>query len=313
MNSFRTHYDNLKVARDAPDLVIRAAYRSLTQRFHPDKNPGDARAAQIMAVINRSYEILSDPQKRREHDAWIAQQEAKLRNEFNPERSQPSDSSPLNQPRDANPSHSLVSAVLLWPFKLLIRIFAAAPQLAFFTLLIGGIWIYDAVTPDSPLPPGPKPYLATPITPAAPDIQPERSAYTRPPAAPNGEPWPHNANYVDGYPILASDGLSEVTIDNGQNDSDVFVKLVSLDGPKAFPVRQFFIPAHTRFTLNDVSAGSYDIRYRDLRTGGLSRSESFQIEQFRTNGGTQYSRITMTLYKVQGGNFQTYNLAEPEF
>lgn len=79
METVRTHYDNLKVARDAPDLVIRAAYKSLSQRFHPDKNPGDPRAARAMAIINRSYEILSNPQKRREHDTWIAREESKLR------------------------------------------------------------------------------------------------------------------------------------------------------------------------------------------------------------------------------------------
>jgi DnaJ-class molecular chaperone len=61
MQAFRTHYDNLKVSRDAPDIVIRAAYRSLSQRFHPDKNNGDERAVRVMAVINQSYEILIDP------------------------------------------------------------------------------------------------------------------------------------------------------------------------------------------------------------------------------------------------------------
>jgi curved DNA-binding protein CbpA len=68
----RTHYDNLKVARDAPIEVIRAAYRSLSQKYHPDKNKDNPRAAEIMAIINASYTVLSDPEKRKEHDAWIA-------------------------------------------------------------------------------------------------------------------------------------------------------------------------------------------------------------------------------------------------
>ena len=34
-----THYDNLKVTRGAPAEVIRAAYKALSQRYHPDKNP----------------------------------------------------------------------------------------------------------------------------------------------------------------------------------------------------------------------------------------------------------------------------------
>ena len=70
-----THYDNLKVSRTAPLEVIRAAYKSLAQKYHPDKNQGDEDAARIMKIINESYEILSDPTKRAEHDQWIAQQE----------------------------------------------------------------------------------------------------------------------------------------------------------------------------------------------------------------------------------------------
>lgn len=72
---FRTHYDNLKVARDAPPEVIRAAYKALAQRYHPDRNPGNERAARIMQVVNGSYQVLSDPAARAAHDAWIEEQE----------------------------------------------------------------------------------------------------------------------------------------------------------------------------------------------------------------------------------------------
>src|SRR6266478_56755 len=66
-----THYANLKVARDAPIEVIRAAFKSLSMKYHPDRNPGKAKAARIMAVINTSYEVLSDPVMKRQHDDWI--------------------------------------------------------------------------------------------------------------------------------------------------------------------------------------------------------------------------------------------------
>jgi len=78
LSRLRTHYDNLKVSRDAPDFVIRAAYKTLCQKYHPDKNPEDAQAGRIMGVINRSYEVLSDPGMRAEHDAWIVREELKL-------------------------------------------------------------------------------------------------------------------------------------------------------------------------------------------------------------------------------------------
>ena len=75
MAKIHTHYDNLKVARLAPQEVIRAAYKALSQKYHPDKNPGDEKAARIMAIINSAYGTLADPQRRREHDEWIAAEE----------------------------------------------------------------------------------------------------------------------------------------------------------------------------------------------------------------------------------------------
>lgn len=75
MAKIHTHYDNLKVSRMAPQEVIRAAYKALSQKYHPDKNPGDEKAARIMAILNSAYETLSDPQRRKEHDEWIGSEE----------------------------------------------------------------------------------------------------------------------------------------------------------------------------------------------------------------------------------------------
>ena len=75
MDTLHTHYDNLKVARNAPPEVIRAAYKTLSQKYHPDKNPDNPQAARIMSVINTSYDILTDPVQKSAHDRWIAEQE----------------------------------------------------------------------------------------------------------------------------------------------------------------------------------------------------------------------------------------------
>jgi hypothetical protein len=77
MAKIRTHYDNLRVARNAPDSVIKAAYKALCQTYHPDKFQGsNAEAERIMKLINASYTVLIDPVKRAEHDAWIREKEA---------------------------------------------------------------------------------------------------------------------------------------------------------------------------------------------------------------------------------------------
>lgn len=101
-------------------------------------------------------------------------------------------------------------------------------------------------------------------------------------------------------------------MDNSQNNSDVFVKLISLDGPQAYPVRIFFVPAYGSFTLNKITAGNYDVRYRDLDSGHLSRSEAFTLKEIPTEDSIQYSNVTLTLYKVHDGNMHIYDLSEAE-
>ena len=293
MKQIHTHYDNLKVAQNAPIEVIRAAYRTLSQKFHPDRNPGDSEAARIMAIINTSYEVLSDPDKRKKHDQWIAQQELLAAQNAD------ANSRPRPIPQTAKtqlPPH------LRFNFRGIIAHISKHWLVYGIACLV--LWVWATDKPSVP-PPGPKPYNATPA--------PVREEYVRPVTAPNGQPWPVSAGYIKGYKRLHADGLSTVKIDNSRNDSDVFVKLVSLDSAQAYPVRQFFIPAFGSFTLNKITAGNYDIRYRDLSNGGLSRSEAFALEETATYNGVQYSNITMTLYKVQNGNMRTYSLSETEF
>jgi hypothetical protein len=75
MGQLRSHYDNLKVARDAPPEVIEAAYRSLAQKYHPERNP-TPEAARVLALISHAYSVLANQKLRREHDEWIRQSEA---------------------------------------------------------------------------------------------------------------------------------------------------------------------------------------------------------------------------------------------
>ena len=75
MKKIRTYYDNLQVVENASPEVIKGAYKYLSQRWHPDKNPENReKAERITRIINRAYEVLSDVDKRRQHDAWIAEQ-----------------------------------------------------------------------------------------------------------------------------------------------------------------------------------------------------------------------------------------------
>ena len=67
-------YAVLHVARDAPDEVVRAAYRALSQRWHPDRNLDDPTAIGRMMEINQAYDVLSEPDARVEYDRrWTAE------------------------------------------------------------------------------------------------------------------------------------------------------------------------------------------------------------------------------------------------
>lgn len=71
------HYERLKVAQDAPPEVVRAAYRALAGKLHPDRQASGAPTGpqdewhEQMAALNAAYETLIDPQLRREYDATL--------------------------------------------------------------------------------------------------------------------------------------------------------------------------------------------------------------------------------------------------
>src|SRR6188474_3192999 len=79
MEEDNDHYSTLGVARDAEDVVIRAAYKALSQRYHPDKcaPPDRPKAHQRMAEINAAFQVLGDPEQRKAYDEQLSRESAK--------------------------------------------------------------------------------------------------------------------------------------------------------------------------------------------------------------------------------------------
>lgn len=352
-----SHYDNLKVSRDAPQEIIRAAYKALSQKYHPDRRPDDPDAERIMKIINASYATLSDPEQRKEHDAWLARKEREASaGQTAPHQRSQSQSQPAGQqatPRAAAPdvgaagptqrpanaaSYPQKTAVSGWrlidgkpgiPPTAWALLFAACAVFAYLALagLPGSPAPYTAQpgsafalagTQAANLAPSSQTESETqPWQPGAPagSLNPPQPSGTlqRPPLAPNGLPWPTRAGYLDGVAVGNAEGNSALTLDNSNNAFDVFAKLVSTDGTSDMAVREFFIPAGERFMMTGITQGEYDVRYKNLDTGNIYKSQTFDLSEHLSESGIEYSDVHITLYTVPGGNMRPAPISEAQF
>ncbi|WP_338846053.1 J domain-containing protein [Massilia sp. W12] len=280
-NKIHTHYDNLKVSRNAPAEVIRAAYKALSQKYHPDKNQGDDKAARIMAILNSAYETLSDPQRRKEHDEWIAAEEWEIAWLESTKEDEKEAEAVADHGRRYRPSRDpkwwLVLAVCValgWgaatvmqmQFHLMPEAPAALPPLA----------SANAQTaPPVASPPPPKvefkPALSAQITLVG--VAQPCALPPRPEFAPNGETWPAKSGLIEGYKVGNAGGDTSLLLDNSANPHDMLV--IVYDQARHLPVRHLLLRAQEKFTIEDLAAGRYQVQQQAL---GLSLERRAECE-----------------------------------
>jgi curved DNA-binding protein CbpA len=384
---------------------VRAAYRALSLKYHPDRHATDPEATEMMALINSAYEVLSDSEKRRDYDDWIRFVESKPAREREEVRTGTSrDWIGIADP--PGPSRILVPFTRFrhyWVFYIL----------ALAAIFVGSLWYESlylhrskALTPlasalsaarqepppglnESPFarpavrdhtpsssnaqtlstpdaeggaqserspsqaphaPPAVTRPARDPLAPprvaskpapirqksqsqsselvakhraaksasaeesAAPEDEEEHAeAYTRPGMAPNGESWPSSSDYIPGYLQRNTNGLSQVVIDNTHNRSDAYVKVVSVGDSEPRVVRNIFIQASDRFTVANLRAGTYEVRYQNLDSGRLLRSEVFALEESAIASGSRYSTVTLTLRTRADEAMNTFDLPKEQF
>lgn len=77
MTELLDYYTLLGVQRTATEPQILQAYRQLALRYHPDLHPGDHAAVDRFKQVTEAFEVLGDPDKRRQYDeACRREQEA---------------------------------------------------------------------------------------------------------------------------------------------------------------------------------------------------------------------------------------------
>lgn len=65
-------YQVLEVSQQASEEEIKASYRKLAKKYHPDAHPGDKECEKRFKEISEAYSILSDQEKRKKYDAELS-------------------------------------------------------------------------------------------------------------------------------------------------------------------------------------------------------------------------------------------------
>jgi curved DNA-binding protein len=69
---YKDYYKDLGISKSATPAEIKKAYRTLANKYHPDKTNGDNAAEEKFKAINEANEVLSDPVKRKKYDQFGA-------------------------------------------------------------------------------------------------------------------------------------------------------------------------------------------------------------------------------------------------
>lgn len=323
-----THYDILNVTRDAPQEVIRAAYKALCRQYHPDLNAGSVDTTRTMAIINVSYDILSSPSKRTAYDDWLAEQESlhgriatilpNWRNvTFRFASALPGGWQALVS------RHARTTTSHIWEH-------AAVYAIAMLTMAITAVAIMHPEGEPFPLEierPKVPSSIAAPELHHAPTSYPQLvlakattisvsnsspSGYVRPRHAPNGQAWPASAAYLQDTPILHDDGNATVRVENAENASDVYARLIAVYGLNEYLVREFYIPAYGQFALGNLPPGRYDLRYFSLDNGRESREE-FIVNDAAGADSSWETQVTVSLDNARSKAMESTGFSATQF
>lgn len=68
--NYRDYYATLGVPKTASEKEIKAAYRKLARKYHPDVNQNDKAAEEKFKEVGEAYDVLSDSDKRSKYDRF---------------------------------------------------------------------------------------------------------------------------------------------------------------------------------------------------------------------------------------------------
>ena len=289
---------------DAPVEVIKASYRVLSQKYHPDRNQ-DPEALRLMKAINQAWDVLSDPERRSTHDRWIAEQEQRAlqgsarrdadvtkqadvpeTHRPEPQQARAGKAKPVPRSRaDRKPARFPLLRELgdaasdAWRDNYGVRV--AGMGAAALVIFFGGLEIHQlyrtaaAELADDALP------VAKAKLPARPE---------------NGATFYHDSD--------PGNGPASFTLDNTAGQSDVEVKLLR-DGQ---PYEDVYVHAGKSNETNNIKRGTYTVKYKILAPGKprtLKSVDSFPLQrteqEARENRYNKFNKIRVTRFDLAAG------------
>jgi DnaJ-class molecular chaperone len=73
----KNYYEILEVKSDTSDEVIKAAYRALMKKYHPDNGGNQDPTGEKLRLVKEAYDCLSDPQRRKQYDVQFRMEYSK--------------------------------------------------------------------------------------------------------------------------------------------------------------------------------------------------------------------------------------------
>jgi hypothetical protein len=274
-----THYDNLKVQRDAPVAVIKTSYRKLSQKYHPDRNP-DPGALEVMKLINLAWDVLSDPDRRARHDRAIAALERRAALHAVPPSSPGAQRTPARAPKARRTS---------WLDQDSVRV---AGILAFFFVALFAVFqMAQSGDDDEEVPAGDNNAL----------VQPAENA---PAPAEQSDRVPHG--YLNTSAQDLSPGIAVVEIDNTAGLYDAEVRLFR-NGRAA---RSMFVHRGKRFAVEDVAPGTYVVKYKMLVDGKMQAYQERDVFQPQRD---KFIKLKLKLFEAAGSKRSADQIAVDQF
>lgn len=112
----KNYYEILQISRTATNDVIRAAYKALSVKYHPDNNKGFPEEAEIkFKEVQEAYETLSDPEKRIQYDRILDEKNKPIINDKSREEIDKS-SHPKKQGQNKSISYPILMGIGLLLF-----------------------------------------------------------------------------------------------------------------------------------------------------------------------------------------------------